>query len=296
MPIDLKLEDYLAKLDKALGPIPVSDRADIITEIKSHVLSARERGQELDTILSSLGEPETVANRYILERGLKPGRPPKTPMVKWLTIGFLGTISICAAFILILLFKFTPLIKVDEEKGRVILLGGLIDVNENNSTLKVQFDDGISKVFEGERDVKRVDAIRIPFSNGKFELRSAIDRKLHWRCKVMGESPEPTVVEKERVLSLQLEQALGAKCEIDLPKGVPASVVGANGKLSIVRPGADLDVKLSNGKVSVQPDPAIRYKFDTSVMNGRTEAFESSDDKNAVAVKIAVMNGTISRD
>jgi hypothetical protein len=296
MPIDLKLEDYLAKLDKALGPIPVSDRADIITEIKSHVLSARERGQELDTILSSLGEPETVANRYILERGLKPGRPSKTPMVKWLTIGFLGTITVCAGFLLILIFKFTPLIKVDEEQGRVILLGGLIDVSDKNSNFNIKIDGDANVAFEGERDTKKISSIRIPFSNGKFELSPANDGKLHWRCKVVGKKGEPLVTEDKRELSLNLEQAMGAKCEIELPAGIPVVMSGANGKLSILRPHADLDVKLNNGKVSLQPDPALRYKFDTSVMNGRAESFESSSDKKAIAVKIAVMNGSISRD
>ena len=41
MTTEPKLEAYLSKLDNYLGQIPVSDRADIIIEIKSHVMEAQ---------------------------------------------------------------------------------------------------------------------------------------------------------------------------------------------------------------------------------------------------------------
>jgi len=89
MSIPPKLEGYLSLLDKTLGPISISERAEIVTEIKSHVLEAQQRDPSLslEAILSSLGEPEQVANKYLLERGLKPSKPSTRPFVKWLVAG-----------------------------------------------------------------------------------------------------------------------------------------------------------------------------------------------------------------
>jgi uncharacterized membrane protein len=78
MSTDPRLEGYLAKLETVLGPFSASDRAEIIMEIKSHVLAALDRdpNASMDSILAALGEPETVANRYLMERGMKPTKPP----------------------------------------------------------------------------------------------------------------------------------------------------------------------------------------------------------------------------
>lgn len=74
---DSRLDDYLTKLERLLMLFSVSDRAEIILEIKSHVHSAlaRDPNTQMDSILSALGEPEFVANRYLMERGMKPAKP-----------------------------------------------------------------------------------------------------------------------------------------------------------------------------------------------------------------------------
>src|SRR4051812_49389359 len=58
MGMEAAVESYLARLDKALGPIAVSERASIVTEIKSHILEARDRSPKsnINSILDSLGE------------------------------------------------------------------------------------------------------------------------------------------------------------------------------------------------------------------------------------------------
>ena len=68
------LEKYLRKLDRCLENISVSEKAEIITEIRCHVLETQEREPEksIQEILSALGEPETVANKYLMEKGQSP--------------------------------------------------------------------------------------------------------------------------------------------------------------------------------------------------------------------------------
>jgi hypothetical protein len=146
MPLDDRLEHYLARLDRALTAISISDRADIVTEIKSHALSAMEREPKpsLDSVLAALGEPEIVANHYLLERGLKPGKPPVSPIVKWIVIGFLGTLATFVILIALLLKAAGPVIKVSDKEDRVTLLGGFIDIDGKKGTVKIgdSFIDG----------------------------------------------------------------------------------------------------------------------------------------------------------
>jgi hypothetical protein len=133
-----KLEHYLQIIDKSLTGIPVSEKAEIITEIKSHVLSALEKDPKthIESILSSLGEPQQVASRYLLERNLKPHkyRLPLTPIVKWLVIGFLGTLIIVTISGSLLIWKLKPTFNFNGQTGNIEMLNGAIRINFNNET------------------------------------------------------------------------------------------------------------------------------------------------------------------
>jgi hypothetical protein len=152
-------------------------------------LDAQEKTPDISmkSILASLGEPETVANRYLLERGLKVSKAPRTPMAKWLTIGFLGTLSISVLFLTVLLWKFTPILSIDDENDRVIILGGLIDINGNSgkvsigSTLK-NHDHTHSTTTDGSivtREFDSTDTTLISIENGSGNVRlTNHDKKL----------------------------------------------------------------------------------------------------------------------
>jgi len=75
-----------------------------------------------------------------------------------------------------------------------------------------------------------------------------------------------------------------------------STIKGANGKVGIVRPQGELDISMSNGKVEIEQDKAKLYKFDLNVGNGQVEKFDSSDAKDAIAIKVNVGNGMISRE
>ena len=237
-----KLESYLVKLDKSLGPIAISERADIVTEIRSHVLEAQRQDetQTIESILASLGEPEQVANRYLLERGLKPQKAPKHPIVKWLIIGFLGTLSICVFFVLIIIWKFTPIIKVDEEKGRVIILGGLIDVNEKAGHVKVGSisvnDDSEDEQISGsvDIDIKKAPKIEVLFANGKMGFENSHNNQLVWKCH--GANSENVMENEKGLTRLNFKKVANVKCAVDIPKGIYLIVDGGNGKTDFEEP------------------------------------------------------------
>lgn len=304
MGTDPKLETYLTALDKALGPIPVSDRADILIEIKSHILDALEKNPQatVPSLLAALGEPEQVANRYLLERGLKPNRQSRAPIVKWLTIGFLGTFGIICAVFVMLVWKLSPLISVDEKQDRVQILGGLIDINGAEGQFKLGFDDGFMKhQFNSEEFVgaqklaKETKEIQVPFSNGKLKISPSTDGQVHWKCKLIGSKGQGTTTESKGVFTLNLQKAGGAKCDIEIP-AIKSVIHGANGKVALVKPQMATEVTILNGKVEIAEDKSKSYKFDLQVVNGSQESFVSSQAGDAIPIKVAISNGKIDRD
>lgn len=310
MSIDSRLETYLATLDKALGQIPVSDRADIVTEIKSHAMEAmgREPNQDLGAVLTSLGEPETVANRYLLERGLKPVKRSKGPVVKWLTIGFLGTAGICALFCLVVLWKFTPLIKVDEKAGKVVMLGGVIDIDSEsmkkealgkNYKLKLSLEGNGAHLTKGEMSLNanESNSLKVLLSSGAVKLSSSMSNLYSWTCKADqnkgSDMYKPKLKDKQYVVDLTSLNAI--ECKFDVPKEMLTILEGDNGIVAIDEPLGAVSLKLENGTVDVSYDDSKQYFVEAKVKNGGVDTFESSNDPKAIHLKLDVKNGYISK-
>lgn len=298
MAIDPQLERYLTALDRALGQISVSDRSDIITEIKSHVLEAEARDPQsnLKTVLDSLGEPENVANRYLIERGIKPGRPSISPVVKWLTIGFLGTFGILAVLFVTVLWRFTPVLKVNEDSGQVVILGGLIEINgasvegstsRNKSASADHSFDGDSQV-----DATKISTIKIDFTNGQFDISPSSDSKLHWSCTTKGGKPTASEENQSRAFVFNFKST-EVDCDIEVPQGIALMLEGSNGEVNLDRPQAQTAVKLDNGQIDVTPDETKQYKYEASVVNGSSQGAVSSSAPDAIPLKLAVTNGNI---
>jgi hypothetical protein len=305
MKTESKLESYLSTLDKSLGPIQVSERAEIVTEIKSHVLEAQQRdpSQSLDSVLAALGEPEQVASRYLLERGLKPVKPAKRSIIKWLVIGFLGTFALILTFIVVLIFKFSPLIQVDDSKEHVSLLGGLIEVNGKNGDVRIgqsKFSDHGESHFRGSKIVKpeEVSEIFIPFTNAKFTLENSDDQSFQWDCKAEGPVTEPadSPTPENKVLKIDLQNTLAAKCNFKIPAKMAVKITGNNLKMNVQRPHYHLDLDAQNGKVELSPDTEKKYHFNIKVKNGKLDTFDSTNEVGALQISISLMNGVVGKD
>jgi hypothetical protein len=295
MPLDDRLEHYLARLDRALTAISISDRADIVTEIKSHALSAMEREPKpsLDSVLAALGEPEIVANHYLLERGLKPGKPPVSPIVKWIVIGFLGTLATFVILIALLLKAAGPVIKVSDKEDRVTLLGGFIDIDGKKGTVKIGdsfIDGGNAKTekFQGSAPGKAGDKLIVKFGNGSITAESGTEWK--WDCRgSLDDKGEPAA--KANTLDLSAVDHL--RCSLTFPKGANAEIEGQNGKIQVDKPEFNLDADLENGKAHVTPNDGTKYAFDFSVRNGKSQTPPSAA-KPDYKLRIQVGSGKIS--
>lgn len=63
--MDKRLNDYLEKMEKYLKPIPVSERVDIINEIKSEMLELQNSQMTAEKIIERLGNPKDLAKAYL---------------------------------------------------------------------------------------------------------------------------------------------------------------------------------------------------------------------------------------
>ncbi len=63
--MNVKLEKYLNAVDKHLRPLPVSERSDIVREIRGSVIEMENEGVSEDQILERLGNPKEMAKAYL---------------------------------------------------------------------------------------------------------------------------------------------------------------------------------------------------------------------------------------
>lgn len=301
---DIKIEHYLLQLDKELQALPVSARAEIITEIKSHIRDASEQdnARSIEAILADLGTPQAVAARYLSAKGIT-ARPNNNgaKWFKWLAIGTVGFFAFIFLSAIATVWYFSPIIKVDEKEGRVKILGGLIDVHEDLGEIKIG-DAEISGLKEGQRTEgqedltgKNVHTIKIPFNTAKIEIESREGSVFSWKCKSTG-GRQPQAQVAAGVLTFDLDSLNLVKCEITVPNGKNTEVKGVNGHMEIDYPQGNVDIALTNGKVKLHPDPAKVYDFEVKVKNGLQDFFPRSQDKSALKVKVSVVNGLVKKE
>ena len=148
-----ELEVYLTRLEKCLGPLGISEKAEIITEIKSHVMDTLDNNdtETVKEVLDALGTPRQVAQKYLTEKGIEPKKDSDNSVVKWVSLSLISVIGACLVLMIVLVWKFSPLVKVDGENGRVQILGGMIDI-ENNEDFNFDIRSGNSEgtILEGE--------------------------------------------------------------------------------------------------------------------------------------------------
>jgi hypothetical protein len=285
-------------LEARLKPFSVGDRAEIITEIKSHILSALERDPQanLDHVLAAFGEPETVANRYLLERGLKPGKPPISPVVKWLVIGFLGTMAMVLLFSVFLITKFSPMItRIGNQEGLEVL-NELLDIeSEENSEGRFAIKGLLSAGrFHGDLELGEQRAITVKFTNVKIETANSEDNTFAWECEGVGAgAPESEV--RSGIVEFNLLRMIGARCMLAVPKGAKLSLDGTNAKVDLDRPLFNVHARIGNGKVEITPAEGIDYKYELTIGRRKKTSFVSSEKPDAFLLHVELNNGRISR-
>lgn len=297
---DQMLESYLQNLDRNLNQINVSEKAEIITEMRSHVLESLEQDPttNMKTVLDRLGEPEQVANRYLIERGLPLRKKSKGSVVKWLSIGFMGTFALSLLFFCILAWKFTPFIEVDEQKGKVQLLGGLININGNmseSSSFKFEYSDDdyeVQKKGVESIDVTTTKLLDFNLKNGNIKFSQSEGNSFSYKCSYQGEMNISKLNEK---LLVQFEDGISAHCKFYIPADIDVDIDIKNGNVEVYEIKNNVNLVGKNVNVKYVPEHNSWYRYNLSVKNGSIAKFNNSEDLNAYKIKINIKNGRIGK-
>lgn len=296
------LESYLTALERELQSLPTSEKAEILIEIKSHVMSKMEEDPSLDEkdVLDALGSPRDVAIKYVGERGIEWTAPKDvsgtfTGIVKWLVIGFLGTMGFSVLLVIFLITQFSPLVEVDEEKGKVRILGGMIDIDDmDNHDFDIQFNDvrigNRQKVYAIDNKEKQLNILA---KTGKLEIENSSSGSIEVDCHTNVKTNKRIFVEEPEAYLLDLTALGASKCEVRLPEKMPLNLKQSSGKLKLDQLVNPIYVDMNSGKIQVRPKVGIEYNYDFDILTGKIDEFASSSSDKALPVKIKLKAGKI---
>jgi hypothetical protein len=214
----------------------------------------------------------------------------KKNMVKWLAIGTVTFFGLILFAGMSAIWYFSP-INGASENASVVRLGGWT-VGDFASTHPA--NDTV--VVRGEKEMLgSVRALKIPFNTAKLDLAFAVGRKIAWDCRADSSKP-PEVVVVAGVMTLNFDKLNLAKCTISIPLGISTQVRGVNGHMDVESPGGPLDIALDNGNVNIKTDPSKIYDFEVKVKNGLQDFFPRSLAKEALKVKVSVVNGLVKKE
>lgn len=298
------LEQYLSEIEANLSDIAPSERSKIILENHRHILQAQENfpDKSLKEILRDLGTAQKVANHYRLDRGLKTFKPKRHPILKWLSITFLGSIATLFIFLGVLIWKFTPIAKFDEEAQRIILLGGMIDINGMSGKIKVfdqyQFiENRYTNQFEGSLELPSdANEVVVNFESGSYTISTTPTRMVTWNCKLQSAPVEDMVTLNESSLQLDFNKTGSGSCSLEIPVNSVLTLTGKDGQVEFLEPEFDLLAEMTNGNFIFTPSPEVEYNFDVRVESGRQANFESSIQPSAYEVKLYLKNGNVEKN
>jgi hypothetical protein len=258
---DPMIESYLSEVESHLsGRISVSEKAEIITEVKARINLERERKPELAMVdlLGQIGRPKEVANHYLSQKGLSPSGVSKGggSFFKWLLIGFLALIAISLIFTSYLVYKFIP------------------DVQNIGDSVGIQAGE-----VEDYIDLEGIKQVEISFTNGEVEVEwLSTQTQLHYSCDFMGSSDIPFTFKRDErdpsLLKASGVPSVGVDCEIKLPSKMSLHLLGAN------------------GSIQLSPDSAQTYEIRTHVSVGAVKNTPKSVNQSTL-IDVKLQNGEI---
>lgn len=295
-----QIELYLAEIEKLLWQLPASTRSNAIVNLKKHIDQDLQNnpGKKVNEVLVNQGAAEYVAKRLLLDHNLDIKKPKKRSFFKWLMIAVFGFFMLGFLSIGLIIWKFTPLISINEKDQRVQILGGLIDINEEQGNFKlggsINIDNGTSQTFSGIRDLEdlNIQKIMLELDNAHLKVSNSKDRQLSYNC---NSNSAPKIIEEIDTIVFDLKKADSSNCKFTIPKGSAFKVIANNGNFTFNEVQNPIIMKAKNGKIQFIPKSESKYQYNLSIENGKIDDFKNSNDSAAYKIEMSLNNGVISK-
>lgn len=278
--------EYLKEVEKYLSDLNVMDRAKILSELAESDINLSTNHLEL-------------ANKKRVEHGHLPYiHKEKVSIFRFLMKMSAVFFGIFLLFITFLIWKFTPVIKVDEPNQRVIILGGLIDIDAKAGKFKIgndyHFEDAsYTNEFQTSLSLdSEIDEIIFDIKSGKVEIKTTDKEQLTVDCKLEA-PPMLDSIKKSRDEIVFNFGKIAGSCTLLVPTNRKLSVRSDAASISLIEPEFNSYIELQNGNVSILESPETSYQYDLSIKEGIKDDFNSSVDQDAYEINIKVTNGNI---
>ncbi len=283
-----KIDYYLLSLERVLSGTSLTRRSEVILDVKNKIDTLLSDGATVEEILQNLGSVDRLAAAYGIE--YKPQTSQIVKITKWVMLISVVLFLAVAGGLWWLFHNFFETqsnfeFHMDEDQ---FTIGG---------NTEPHFSDEES-VFEESKDFQALGLkkLEFKFSNGKVRYSTSTDGQVSWRCKTTGLDGQGRTTVNGDVVTVNLIESMVTKCDVKVPEGMSLESKAGNGEVKIVEPAFNIDLKLGNGKVVIQPSPQKEYIYDLEIVNGRVGEFVSSQKPDALSLRVRMTNGTIDRE
>jgi len=293
-----EINPYLKEVEKYLVDLPILDRNKIISELNSEIVENRE----------ILKQPaSTTADEKRVEAGFGPYKSKNSKSSFGKTIlKSLAFMFVCfLIFIGFLVWKFTPLLSIDEENQKVTILGGLIDIDGKAGKFivgdEVHFtESSYTNDFSGSTPMSAPlsaqKMLKLKFESGKFEIETHESSELTFECKLSSPPTQEMIDDVSDSVTIDFSELEGSNCQLKIPSGVKLEARGETASIELKAPHFDIDLELSTGNIIFIPSESRSYFYDLKVSTGNIDNFSGVDFNTAEhRIKIHLNTGNISR-
>jgi hypothetical protein len=280
------LEKYLRQAERLLKNHPITVKSEILAEI------AQDFKQNL-----SLEKVENCVNEKLVKRGLAPLKK-SISLGKWIFMTTLASMALGFLAFWFFISQFFPLFSFDEKKGRLLILGGKIDINTEQGISIVgsnyQSNLNTAHTYTGTQTVSTQGKLNLTVQQGVINIKVSENSDLNWDCKVMR-TPEKnyTTVEKSHI-EMDLDDLGAIECDLFVPKSLSLKVDMDLGRILIDKSEFPADISLRKGIIIFQPNSTLSYSLQTTPQLD-LNSFSQFDLQNTNGIKttLSIIDGVI---
>lgn len=282
--------EYLKLAQTYLVDLPVMETSKILSMINDEIL-------ELDS--TELPDALTYVNKKRVELGHYPFKYRPKPSFLRFFLKLTAVMSLISfAAVGILVWKFTPLFKLDEANNRVIILGGLIDIDGQAGKLKIGNDYQFTEAkyeneFQGSFMLdQNKDEVLIKFTSGAFKVSTSLTDEVSVKCKLETPPKKDMIVQADDIVTINFTDMQGSSCDIAVPQEKKITLEGVDANIELIQPEFNAYIEIENGNFKQFPTPEIDYNYQVKVGNGHTGEFQNSLNIDAYEIKVTIANGS----
>lgn len=274
-----KAERHLKELD-----IPISARLRVMAELESRV-------DESPELLEK--PPIETVNRFLLEMDIAIPRKKTSGWSVFLKFIF-ASFVLFGILLGVAYYKFSPVVQITED--RILILGGLIDLDLGSGTMKVDShyssNLGDQQVFKGSSNT--INKLSMDIKNAQIQLSCSSNTTFKWNCKSTEPITSKYVNEENGILHFNMKEIKALECQFSIPHKKDFELDADNINIAIDKACFNVDIDAKNGSVIILENPELNYKYDLKVNKGFIENFTSVDIFDH-KIQIEIDNGTINK-